>query len=238
MRARLPLLSLFFSTLGLAKEQTEGVSYETSYSTSVVATLTTVLSSATAIVVNDKTYVASGFTTLTITDCPCTQTHTYTTKYVTICSAPVNYTADDLDYDGVAHASGASGSTGSSEGNAGAAGTTGGIVGASGHGVSAESGGFGASDSLNGVGDTGDNGGLGEASGASNSTRNGAAGIADVRGSIGSTGNNDGVPLATRAAQASLYPVPENSAIVYVSNSAVKHGISIILISVSVAALL
>lgn len=63
-----------------------------SYSLEVVESYTTYLPEATTLVENNQTYTVTGPTNLTVTNCPCTRTHTYNTKTVTTCangSAPV-----------------------------------------------------------------------------------------------------------------------------------------------------
>lgn len=56
-------------------------------STQVVTAYTTYCPDSTTFTEGNKTYTATGPTTLTVTDCPCTRTHTFTTQYVTVCAS-------------------------------------------------------------------------------------------------------------------------------------------------------
>lgn len=56
-------------------------------STEIVTEYTTYCPEPTTFTEGNKTYTATEATTITVTDCPCTRTHTYTTQYVTVCGS-------------------------------------------------------------------------------------------------------------------------------------------------------
>lgn len=81
-------MSLFILAVsGLAAAQSSLTSTVESTSLEVVESYTTFLNGPTTLVEGSQTYTVTAATNLTVTDCPCTRTHTYTTEYVTVCAA-------------------------------------------------------------------------------------------------------------------------------------------------------
>lgn len=81
------LISAIVACASAASNTTAVTSTNVTTSTEVVTQYTTYCPEPTTFTEGNKTYTATEPTTITVTDCPCTRTHTFTTQYVTVCGS-------------------------------------------------------------------------------------------------------------------------------------------------------